>query len=332
MFSQKKTSKSIIKITDTHISYLTLVKNKFGFFIDNHEMIDLPEGIIVRGEILKADVFSNIIKKMKKHFSNTLVDVILPHDYFLCKDGILDTEDTSKDIKKRIKEYFKGLSKTEDWQRTHVCEFDAFSLGKHETVLFRCLPKDVQKSYVHVLKKSGLKIQSINSELLAYGHLFPDDQVSMIHLGEKRTRVIDFKKGMYTGHKTFALSYEQLHQDIMKNVSLEKDEAEKILNKYGVLRTHKDPQVYARLMRSLTPLLEFFKKRKNKKTMRTIVTFDNMPVLGLADHVSHATHTSVENLNLFALPKYLFQDILTLHKNDSYQYQSHIAQALEYFK
>lgn len=332
MFSQKKQSKSVIKITDTNISYLTLKKNNQGFFVDQHDTIDIPTGIIERGEILKADIFSQITKKIQKNIDNKNVDILLPHDFFLFNETILPTQKKSMTLKKRIKEYFSNLSDTESWQKTHVCEFESFNIDQKESVLFTCLPKDIQKSYIHIFKKSGLNIHSINSDIIALGHVISEKNSSLIYLSDKNSRVIDFKKGMYVGHKTFQLSYRQFTEDIIKNITLSDDEALRILGKYGVLRTHKDPAVYKRLSRSMGPLLDYFKKRKSKNELTIYVAFEHMLVKGFADALSYSTRTKVNNFDIFSVDNITFQDVLQLHKKDSYHYQSHIAQALRFWK
>jgi hypothetical protein len=118
----------------------------------------------------------------------------------------------------------------------------------------------------------------------------------------------------------------------MKNVSLDQGSALGILKKYGVLRTHKDEQVYKRLIRSLTPLLDFFKKRKVKTAADIFVLYKEIPIPGFADTISHVAGSHVKDLDIFGFEGYTFQDILQLHKNDSYRYQSHIAQALRFWK
>lgn len=332
MFSKKKQSKSVIKITDTNISYLTLEKNQQGFFVSQHNSIDIPNGIIKKGEILKADIFLKLLRKIQSDIKNKEIDVLFAHDFFLCNDIILGSQSKSTSLKKRVKAYFNNLSENQPWHKTHVCEFQSFNIDKKESLLLTCLPVDIQQSYIHVLKKSGLKVQSINSDILALGHLLPEKNSSLIYLSRKKTRIIDFKQGMYIGNKTFQFSYEQLINDIMKNVSLSEEEALKILQKYGVLRAHKDESVYKRVSRSMAPLLDFFSKRKSKNELNIFVVYDKTPIKGFADTVSYSARNKVIDFDVFNVKKYLFQEPLPLHKKDSYEYQSHIAQALLYWK
>jgi Tfp pilus assembly PilM family ATPase len=332
MFSQKQQSKIVIKVSDSELSYISLRKNKLGFFIDQFETIELPEGIIKDGEILKADIFSKLLKKIEKKLINKHINILLPHESFLCNAGTLKNSEKKIATKIRIKEYLENISETENWQKTHVHESEIFHFGIKDRVLFTCLSKDIQKSYVHVFKKSGLKVDSLNSELLAFGHMFDADFSSVIFVNQNVTRIVDFRKGMYIADKTFQVSYQQLIENIIKSVHSEHTYAENILVKYGILRTHRDPQVYKRIMRSFGPLFDFFKKSKSKNESSIALVYSRFPLLGLADAVSQTTHTHVHDFNVFGNKNYVFEEVLSLHKNESYAYQPHIAQALKLWK
>jgi len=332
MFSTKKQSKSVIKITDTHISYITIQKEKSLFSIDKYEIIDIPEGIIKYGEILKADIFSKKIKEIQEKIENKNVDVLLSHDLFLSHHGILGAKDQKQKPKKRIKNYLHNFSQVEPWQKSHICEFETFTFDKKEHVLLTCLQKDIQSSYFHLFKKSGLTIASINSDMLAFGHLFSEGQSSVVCINDKDSCVIDFKDGMFIGHKEFQLSHAHLINDIMKDVSINKEESLRVLEKYGVLRTHKDERVYKRLHRSLASLLDYLKKRKTKPKSKISVIYTTLPIKGLSDELSYSAGENVDDFNIFNIKKYTFKEILSLVKKDSYYYQSHIAQALRFWK
>lgn len=329
MFSSSKKSKTVIKISDNELSFLTLSKNNYGFFIENHDSIVLPAGIIRRGEILKADIFSTMLKKIKKQIQNNDIDILIPHEHFIFHDGELETENKKQPIKKRVKNYFLKRIESDPWQKTHVCEFQLHHSEKKDLVSFNCLPKEIQKSYVHVCKKSGLNMTSINSDILSFGQIV--NTGSLLYIDHLSSRVVEFKNGMYVNHKTFELSYKKLTEDIMKNISLTQKEALELLSKYGLLRTHPDEKVYKRIIRATNPLLDFFKKSKSKSVSDIFILYGDIFIPGMADSISQSIKKTVTEINIFKHPKYTFEDILSLHKKDSYKYQPHIAQALRYW-
>lgn len=330
MFSSQKQSKTVIRISDEELSFLSLSKNKNGFFVENYDAIILPPGIIERGEILKADIFSTMLKKIRKQIQNNNIDILLPHESFLFHDGELEPETKKQPIKKRIKNYFSKRMESDPWQKTHVCESQLHYSENKDLISFNCLPKEVQNSYIHICKKSGLNVVSIHSDVLSFGHII--ETGSLLYIDHFASRIIEFKNGMYISHKTFELSYKKIAEDIMKNISLSKEKALELISKYGLLRTHSDEKVYKRIIRTTNPLLDFFKKSKSKSTSNVFIAYGDIAIPGLADSISQVVKKNVTDVNIFKQPQYMFQDFLSLHKKDSYKYQPHIAQALLMWK
>ncbi len=330
MFSQKSpTSKTVLSITDTDISYVTLKKNSHGFFIHSYERVPLVTGAVVNGEILMVDFLYKIIKKITITLENKNVDILLPHEHFLCTDTELEPDIFNTPLKKRITQYFKTSKTPHSWQKTHVCEFSYYTFAKREKVLFTCLPKDIHGSYIHVLEKAGLRISAISSNILAFDHILPIDRTSLIYVTPIGMYVAEFKNQVFSSYKNFQASSHQFVADIAKHLMIKKEEAQKILDQYGVLRSHKDERVYKRILRSLSPLLDFMSKRKIKDRSFVKVIFADKPIPGLVDIFKKRVHSDVAALDIFRTDNYSFQDILSLHRKDSYYYQAHIAQALK---
>jgi Tfp pilus assembly PilM family ATPase len=332
MFTHKGSNKTVISFTDNELSYITLNKNEHVFSVEKHETITLPKGTVVRGEILKADLLSKILTEMSSKLPNKAVDVLLPHDYFLCAEGVLKPEAKNYSLKKRVKRYFEDIGKTETWHKTHICEFSNYTIDNKEQILFKCLPKDMQESYVHVFKKSGLQVTSLVSDILAFDHVLTENRTSLVSVGHNNIRVTEFKEGMYKAYKTFQVSYNQFVEDIKTNLNISDTDAKKILNQYGVLRAHRDEKVYKKLHRSLSPLLEFMMKRKIKTTSSVKIVFADTPVLGLVDMFKKSLNVEVSELDILKTDYFTFQDVLALHRKESYQYQALIAQALKHWK
>jgi len=329
MFSQKKITKSVIKIDDAELSYVTLAKNNQGFFVQQHETIELPEGVIVRGEILKADMFLAMLKKIAKNLDNKKIDILLSHEYFLCVDAVIDNSSQGLSVKKRIQGYFKNTKDSQSWHTTHAYEFSLHTINNRENILFKCLPTDIQKSYDQICKQAGLKVASMSSDILAFDHLLMNERVSLIHVGAETTRVVEFKSGMFVSNKKFQVSYNQFVQDIEKNLNVSSEQSRAILDQYGLLRSHKEEKVYTRLLRSISPLVDFLSKKKIKASLLIRVVFDEKPIPGFVDYLAKALRVDTAELDVIYTNKYVFQDILSLHRDESYHYQSLIAQALK---
>ena len=120
--------------------------------------------------------------------------------------------------------------------------------------------------------------------------------------------------------------------DIVNNIQMTPREAGDILQRYGVLRSHKDSRVYKRLHRSLSPLLQKLKGRKSKKDTRFYIVTENYPIQGLSDVLRRQMKKEVEDVYMVDQKYANFKEVLSLLKRDSYFYQSHIVQALRSFE
>ena len=338
--SQK--GKTVIALYDDGIKYLSLKKNNYGFYVENYDSTKLEKGIIENGEVLKADFLKKILLKVAKKIDTKSIDLILPHDYFL-----FDLHTVKKDGKKKFKKLFKKYIKENigkiSWAKTHSYEYDVFEGEKETKVLFRALTRDAYSSYEHVFKKSGLKINSIQSDIVSFSYLFPNDQrVSQIFVGKNQTYVLEYRNGIYISDKKFDVSYNQFLKDIKKNINVSDIQTEKIFSQYGVLKTHKDAKVLARMERSLSPLFNFLKKSQGESRLRgksnelkvkqknsVFVHFEYTPIKGLSNRIKKLLKNDVYDMCILELKgDYTFQDVLSLHKKDSYQYESLIARAL----
>ena len=65
MITSEKT-KTVISLSDHEIRYVTIAKNKKGFYIKKFDSAELEEGIIKDGEILKADFLRKILLNIAK--------------------------------------------------------------------------------------------------------------------------------------------------------------------------------------------------------------------------------------------------------------------------
>lgn len=330
MSQRKTTPHTVIHVTDDVLSYVTLDRNAHGFFIVDHEYIELPKETIVRGEILKADLLGQILKKMRANIPNATIDVLLPHEYFLCDMANLKKTSSRVSLKKRVLAHLKDSHLP--WRTTHVCEFRTHTTGDKDTIVFVCLPAEVQKSYTHVLERSGFVVRSISSDILAFGHLVGTERTSLVVVGRDAIRIAEFKDGVYVSHKTFQASYNQCIESIKSVLKISHDDAQRIFDKYGLLRAHKDEHVYRRLVRSMSPVVDFMSQRKIKGASQVRVVFLDTPILGFIDWLVKTLNVHVTELDVLKTNIFTFQDVLTLHRDESYQYQSLIAQALARYK
>ncbi|MCA9351444.1 hypothetical protein KC929_01550 [Patescibacteria group bacterium] len=320
----KKASRTVVLITDTHIAYLTLANNGRGFFVVAHDWSPLPEGVVVRGEILKAEVLKKILEKIAKKVQVKKVDLILPHEYFFTTSVSLG--EGRGTLEKRLAK----IARDQDlaWYRTHHIELYPYKENDKDQALCVGLPKEVASSYRHVFARAGLEVLSFQSHYLAFGPIVPKGRVSQVIVGETSTEIVEFKDGIYQSSKTFASSYRDFIESVVDVLSITEPKAREIFARYGVLRAHRDERVYRKVTKSMSPVIEFITQRGMKEGSSLVVTFLDLPIRGYVDALGKVVGDAAGELYVIKHPRYQFQDVLTLHRDDSYRYQPLIAQAM----
>lgn len=342
IFSKKQ--KTIVYIDDEYIRYLRLAKNNYGFYVEKHGAIKIEPGTINHGEILHAAYLKNTLQNLVKKISDigTDIELLLPHDLFLFDLHRIQKEKKKVSAKKILKQHLDKNKKTISWAATHSYEYDLFDFEENISVLFRALPRDVYAAYEHIFKQVGLKINSTHSNILSFAHLLPQNgQVNQVFVQNNTSSILDYVDGIYTAEKKLTFSRNQCLSEIKKNIGSNDEQAIKILNNYGITRSHRDEQVFKVLDKNAHSITDYLEKkqadfRKNnsdkiEKSFPIYIHFDGLPIKGFLDKCAKGIKTDVLLLSTLS-GKYTFQDILAIHKRDSYTYEALIARALAVFK
>lgn len=313
MFFTRQHVKTVISVSDDVIASLTLAKNSQGFFVQSHEEYKLPEGTIVNGEILKADIFSTRLKKISEGLKNKNIDIILPYNNFAFTGAEFKKTNNKKQLKKNIRNYFATTSDRQSWFQTHVCEYSVYQRNNKDYVVFHCLPQDIFQSYFFLFQQAGMTVQAIIPDILSYDHFFTKEKTKVLYIGEHETRLIEYTNGIFTQSKVFEFSYTTARQYIMKLTKMDVKDANKILEKYGFLRSHPDEKVYRKLTRSLNPLLEVLQKTKSKSSTEIVLIFEKTPILGIADILGKTTQLPIREFDIVNQSQYPFHEVLSIH-------------------
>jgi len=166
--------------------------------------------------------------------------------------------------------------------------------------------------------------------------VLPKKPSLLIKVSDDDITVGEFTSGIYLSYDPFSQSYNTFIADIEKNMGIDTDTARDIFYQYGFLRAHKEEKVYKQLLHSLNPLVIGLEKKiskllKNENNQPDIfVVFENKPIPGFIDYLVKRLQIGITHLDIIETDD--FHEILNLHRDESYHYQSHIAQALRYWK
>lgn len=324
----------VIAITNSDIRYVIVDKDSDGFFVVHHEEAELPEGIIEKGEILRAEALSSILKKVNGNIMTHLpakkkavYSLLLPHHYFRFETLSLQDPLPQKNTQQYLAQYLNDNSETYPWVTNHTYSFHYNE--EDQEVYIEALNSDMYTSYETLLTTSGYKDVAITSNTTACGFLLSHHKTAqMVLFGEESSYLIGYRNGYRVSSQKFEISYRRFVAEIVKGLSIDKERARKIIREYGVSRAHKDERVYTQLMRSLTPLLDILRKKKTSAKYPLYVWYLDTPIVAMEEVIEKRVNINVTELNPFALPGYSFHEVLTLHKQESYRYSLLVAHAL----
>ena len=334
MFASKKSSTQLVLYCDDlSIRYLLLDRDDQGLFVRAHDEAELPLGVLERGEILKAEAFTGILRTIKTaveregfKLKNIQTTLILDNDYFKHVDFDLPGYSFRKDLHKQIQSFIKNNDEYSWLKDAHVsARYD----DQQKKLYAYTLSKHLSSGYLHSLEKAGFRDVSIHSDMFACEQLVGSDpHVRMIVVGDKYSKLVELKHGHYVSDKKFQVSYQQFSSDIIKNLNIPKDTARKIVREYGVSRAHKDQKVYARIIRSLTPLVDYLRLQKDIRTTPLFLWYLDTPIIAMADVLSKRLSTQVQELDPLKQSPRAFHEVLSLQRDDSHRFSLLLAQAM----
>jgi Tfp pilus assembly PilM family ATPase len=332
-FSTKKVS-VVVSISTNHISYVIVDKDSDGFFVVHYEEAVLPEGIIEKGEILKAEALTNILKKIRSTISEHVpskrkveYSLLLPHHYFRYEAIPLTLSPEEKNRKEYVQQFLKDNSDTYPWVTNHSYTFH-YSQEAQELYI-SALNNDMYSSYRSVFQTAGYVDVNIESSTTACGILLNDQPLaSLVLFGEDFSYLIGYRNGHRVSSQKFEISYQRFVSDIVRGLRIEPSVARKIISDYGVSRAHKDSKVYTQLMRSLTPLLDLLRKKKIVSKHPLHVWYLNTPIIAMEEVIEKRVGIEVKELHPLNIPTHNFHEVLTMHKDESYRYSLLLAYAM----
>ncbi len=329
--SKKENVQSIILLRDDVVAYLSLGRDDEGFFVVDFEKAELEPGVIEKGEILKADFLQKVLFAIRKKLKTKHIHLLLPHAYFEF-DTYRFLRDPAQKLTKQIDAFLEKKKPSISWAETHSYEYEVFPDDKNIQLLFRTLRHDLYLGYQFLFRKAGFLIDSVHSDKCAFeSFLPPEGRASQIIFGKKRTHLIEYKDGRYLSENIFNISYDQLIAGIKKELGVDDLQAQGILQRYGLLRSHPEKKLYTRLQRMMRPLVDFLGKQKHKQDRKISVYGADFPVPGFVQQLQQVLPLSIEYISFHEHPSFPFHEVLSLHKKDSYFYEPLIARALSLF-
>jgi len=311
-----------ISISDTAFRYVVVDRDQNGFFVPAYGETFLEEGIVVKGEIIKASALLDVITSFKKNLPDSSVSIyslVLPHQYFIHDSFLVAGVSSQKQKNSAIQQYLGDNIQQYPWAENHSC---LYQTDEHDMVYVEALPHERYQSYITLLSSCGIDNVEVHSDISAVSVMVKDSPSVVIKIDNEKSYVFEINNGFVESKKTFELSYQSLVSDVVKFLGVDLDFARKVVRKYGVSRAHQEPKVYQRIVRSVSPLLDYLKVNKSTRKKKIYLWFSHEPLVGMKDVLTKQMHTEINVISPVHNEIALYHEVLDIHMDDTYRYSA----------
>ena len=332
--SERSTVHTSISITDTHVHYLTLVQGEAGLFVLTNEVAELPEKVVVNGEILQARTLGDVLHIVKTTVENVLKEhkytghnytVLLPHTYFLHTQVHVEGISQKKKPQRELASYLNEHLDQYPWVKNHtyISAFDG------DVAHIEALSHEHYKSYATLLESHGYQNFEIISDIAHLGTLVNSHaRCYVVMFNQNETELIEYRNGTYEDKESFDISLKEMVATVKKQLATDEVFAQKVVDQYGVSRAHPEEKVFSHLRRATTEIIDTLRKKKGITSIPVALYFRTKPVVGMVDLLTNTLRTQVSELDPLNHENYRFAEVLTLHRGDTYQYNPLIVEAM----
>lgn len=342
-----------LDISDRTIKYLRLLPIGGAVRFDLFGEIEVPEGIIINGEIQKeADlvkVFDNWFSRDGRKVRSSFMVVSLPEEKSyvrLLQLPKIKREDVRGAIRWEIEANIP-VPMDELMYDYEIIEPSGVSNEDHIDVLVIAFPKKIVESYVRVLKSSGIRAVAMELEsqaiVRAIRHMPPDHLVRIVaDVGRNRISLTILSQGAIVFTTTMDLGGNTFDANISRALGVSLEEAIKIKVDVGLRKTAYEGKIWG----AFAPALSVFADQVRRaieyyqgyvehahgsevKVGEVILTGGNANLDGLEMHLSSILKIPVRRANPFeAFGEKMIPTVPPMHKNQSLAYATAIGLAL----
>ena len=304
-----------LDLSDLSIKIARLKKEREGIVLAGYGREEIPEGVIVNGEIKSEDSLVSAIQKSLKSIKGLSLKTNQ------CVVSLPEVEAFVRVIQlPQMKE--KELGEAIKWETENYIPFPIDEVyfdwqivqpikqtSGHCDVLVGALNKKLVDSYLAVLKKAGLQplvfeIESIATARALIKDTFSFNPLIIIDIGAKRSSFIIFSGRTIHFTSSLPIANDYFVQEISKHLKISREQAKEMKIQYGLSR---EKGIYEALQPAINELVGQIKKYidfcrehclpghyENKEVSKIVLCGGGANFAGLSDFLSQELKIAVE--------------------------------------
>jgi len=267
---------------------------------------NLPQGVVLRGKIIKKDEFKKILKKTIEkpqfgEFKTRLGIISLPEvatfSHIFLIPSNLSTEGRKKRIINEMVEVFPFLP-----EELYFSFESRGVFGEKEEIFLSAFPKENLKSIIQVFKEAGIEILVSESEAQSLFRVFGDqNNVLIIDIGFERTNFIIFdQKGIILSF-VFETGTLNFIKGLQEKFNLSFEESEKLIFEFGLDFNFQGGRLFLILQKPAQEIIweirkieDYLQRKRGKKIEKILLTGGGGMIPFLKDYFEENLKEKVE--------------------------------------
>lgn len=335
-----------IDISDNSIKFVELKNTKKGKELLRFGKHIIPEGVISSGDIKEPEKLIKVLKEMKKKYKLDFVRASLPEEkVYLFKMQVPDTAD-AKQIRGIME--FKLEEHVPISPKESVFDYEVVKdsvINGTVDISVVVYPRKTVKEYSDVFKKAKLTPLSFETEAQAVERAVIREgdhgTYIIVDFGQTRTGLSIVSHGVLSLTSTLDIKGKDLTDIIMKNVSVSEEEANRLNNENGLIRSGGVKEFSSSILKVVEKLADEINKyvdywhsrsnisgRKIDKIEKIILCGGSSNVAGLPEYLSSSVKIPAELANVWGNAFSLDDVVPDMNHYESLSYTTAIGLAL----
>lgn len=352
LFEKKHKPSTAFSIDERNLRYVTAIRDDQGIQVQTYGSELLPDSILdEHDEIVNDAQFVGYVRALAKSIACTDANVIIPDAIAHCfHTHVAKTPDASQ--QEIILDHLKTYCESHDMLSygEYIAEYEIiletdFGYDIHATLV----PKKYVEHLQRLFKQAGITVHHIETAhhavakscvQIPIGHGFV-----AVSFGRKTTSISLFNGTTIVSHDVVRIGIEDLYKTIEHKLGISRKDAERIMSRHGILRTHPDTAVLGELYLALYPIIESidrmlvsigterYKAFGHRFETSDIVVFGHGALIkGLVGYLGERTNLRPHELDVWVGRKESRAPIMNLPAVETFLYAEPLSLALLYLE
>lgn len=308
-----------LDISDSSVKFVELVNRPYGKELGMFAERDIPDGVVVNGEITDTERLARVLAGLRSDFHLEFVRVSLPEEkgyVFQTKIARETPPDQVRGIIEFSLEENVPLSPAESVFDYEVVQSGVTTASDHADVNVSVYPKKIIDLYMTAIRRAGLVPLSFEVEAHAVARAVVRDgdlgTYLIVDIGRARTGLAIVSGGALAFSSTLDVGGDAFTVAIGKYAQVLPEKAEAMKNDRGLLRQRGDEELYASLVATVSALRDEINRHyiywQGKKgpdglpapqIQKVILCGGNANLAGLPEYLSSSLRVHAERANVW---------------------------------